>query len=103
MTEVVNVLDMEKQEEISIEPPKNWKVIFHNDDKTPGGWVAFLLIDIFKYKQPDAINTMFKIDREGTGVVGVYPKSIAEQKKEDSVSRSRLMGYPLQVTIEREE
>ena len=35
---------------VTLEPPKLWKVLFLNDDKTPMDFVIDLLKNIFKHK-----------------------------------------------------
>jgi len=87
---------------VSIQPPKLWKVIFLNDDKTPMEFVIDLLTTIFKHTLDDAKNLTLEIHNTGSAVVGIYTHEIAEQRGIDATEIARLNGYPLQVTLEQD-
>ena len=42
---------------VSLQPPKLWKVVLLNDDKTPMEFVIEVLTEIFKHAQDRAIPT----------------------------------------------
>jgi len=87
---------------VSIQPPKLWKVIFLNDDKTPMEFVIELLTTIFKHTLDDAKNLTLEIHNTGSAVVGIYTHEIAEQRGIDATEIARLNGHPLQVTLEQD-
>lgn len=99
MTEIIE----KPIEDIDIEFPKNWNVIYHNDDVTPFAFVVLSLTSIFGYQMEDAINLTSKIQDEGKGVVGNYPKPIAEAKVNEVMEMNRNRGVNLEVTIEEEQ
>ena len=68
----IGVMDRQKNK---IEPPKKYKVIFHNDDS---------------------------IHNSGKGIAGVYPKGIAETKAHQVNISARAHGVPLLAEIEPE-
>ena len=98
MTEVIE----KTIEDIQIDLPKNWNVIFHNDDTTPFSYVVMTLINVFDHPVREAFNLTSKIQENGKGVVGNYPKPIAEEKVNEVMEMNRLQGFDLQVTLEEE-
>lgn len=87
----------------SLQPPKMWKVIFLNDDKTPMEFVIDLLTTIFKHNESKAKEITLEIHETGSAVVGVYTHEIAETKGIESTSIARSQGFPLQITLEAEQ
>jgi ATP-dependent Clp protease adaptor protein ClpS len=87
---------------VSLQPPRLWKVVFLNDDKTPMEFVIEVLTAIFKHSSDSAKDITMEIHNTGSAVVGVYTHEIAEQKGIDVTQTARQNGFPLQVTIEPE-
>lgn len=87
---------------VSIQPPKLWKVVFLNDDKTPMEFVIELLTTIFKHNEERAKELTLEIHNTGSAVVGIYNYELAEQKGLETTHISRANGFPLQVNIEEE-
>lgn len=87
---------------VSLQPPKLWKVVFLNDDKTPMEFVIEVLTAIFKHSSDSAKDITMEIHNTGSAVVGVYTHEVAEQKGIDATQTARQNGFPLQVTIEPE-
>ena len=88
---------------VTLQPPKLWKVIFLNDDKTPMEFVIELLTSIFKHSLEDAKNITLEIHNTGSAVVGVYIHEIAEQRGIDATTVARHNGHPLQITLEQDQ
>jgi ATP-dependent Clp protease adaptor protein ClpS len=76
-----------------------WKVLFHNDDRTPMDFVTAVLIRYFGHSPQSAERIMLTIHHKGIGLAGVYALEIAELKQEQTVSAAR-PNYPLKVTLE---
>lgn len=87
---------------VSLQPPKLWKVVFLNDDKTPMEFVIELLTSIFKHSEESAKNLTLEIHNTGSAVVGIYSHEIAEQKGIEATAIARANGHPLQINIEQE-
>ena len=85
---------------VSLQPPKLWKVVLLNDDKTPMEFVIELLTVIFKLAQDRAKEITLEIHNTGSAVAGIYTHEIAEQKGLDSTQAARQNGFPLVITIE---
>lgn len=76
------------------------KVVILNDDVTTFDFVTRMLIEIFFYEEADAIALTDKVDREGSAVVGVYPKDIAESKAQAGMEMARSENFPLKLITE---
>jgi ATP-dependent Clp protease adaptor protein ClpS len=85
-----------------IDPPKLWKVVFLNDDKTPMEFVIDLLSGIFKHSDTRAKDITLEIHNTGSGVAGVYAYEIAEHKSVEATTLARANGFPLKIQIEEE-
>jgi ATP-dependent Clp protease adaptor protein ClpS len=85
-----------------LKPPSLFKVVFHNDDKTPMDLVIHLLQKIFKHSETAAKEITMEIHNTGAGIAGVYTYEIAEQKGIDATFIARENGAPLQITVERD-
>jgi len=93
---------IEEKVVVSLQPPKMWKVIFLNDDQTPMELVIELLTQIFKHNESKAKDITLEIHETGSGIAGVYPYEIAEQKGIEATSVARQNGSPLRIQVEQE-
>ena len=88
---------------LDYEEPALWRVVFHDDSVTPRQFVAALLQKVYDYSSTDADAMTSRIEIEGRATVGVYMKAVADTKKRLTDEACRLAGFPLEVTVEREE
>lgn len=95
--EGVAVEDQEKTEK-----PRKYKVLLHNDNYTTMEFVVDILVDVFRKPVEDAIQVMLSVHHNGTGVAGVYVKSVAEMKVKTVHERAEVEGCPLRCSIEPE-
>lgn len=97
-------IDIVLDEKIKIteKEPRQYKVIFLNDDTTPMEFVVTVLMEIFKHSADTAENITMTIHNEGSGVVGIYSYEIAEQKSIETTALARNHGFTLQVRLEEE-
>ena len=93
---------VEEKVHVSLAPPKLWKVIFINDDQTPMELVIELLTGIFKHNESTAKDITLEIHETGSGIAGVYPFEIAEQKGIEATGVARSNGSPLRIQVEEE-
>lgn len=82
---------------------KPWVIIFHNDDKTTFDCVIEILMFIFGKPQTEAYQLTLKIHNDGFAVVARETQEIAETLKQEAINYARQQGYPLKVTIERDD
>jgi ATP-dependent Clp protease adaptor protein ClpS len=87
---------------VSLQPPGLWKVVFLNDDQTPMDLVIDLLKGIFKHNDEQAKNITLEIHETGSGIAGIYPFEIAEQKGMEATSIARQHGSPLRILVDQE-
>ncbi|MEM5877454.1 MAG: ATP-dependent Clp protease adaptor ClpS [Candidatus Aenigmatarchaeota archaeon] len=80
--------------------PKQYRVIFLNDDITPFEFVVQLLMNIFDYDREEAYKTTMKVHVEGKAIVGIFSYEVALQKQHDSLKLAKMFGYPLEIIIE---
>lgn len=88
---------------VSLQPPKLWKVIFLNDDKTPMDLVIFILMEVFRHDEKRAEEITMEIHNTGSGIAGIYPHEIAEQRVVDATSIARTNGAPLKIQAREED
>ena len=92
---------LEKTDRLN-EEPKNYKVIFLNDELTPMDFVIEVLQRIFRHDRGTSESLTMTVHTDGSAVVGVYSFEIAEQRGVESTLLARNNGFPLQVKIEKE-
>ena len=80
--------------------PRLYKVLLHNDDFTPREFVVLVLQHVFHMTESDASRLMLYVHKNGVGVVGLYPFSIAETKVAEVGSLAQQAEVPLLCTIE---
>lgn len=77
--------------------PRQYQVLFYNDDFTPMDFVVEILMDIFDKEEEAAVRLMLSVHEGSCAVAGVYPRDIAQTKAAEAVQRARAEGYPLKV------
>jgi len=94
--------ETETIEEFETAEPPFYRVLLHNDDYTTMEFVVKVLMEIFHKNEEEAINIMFHVHHNGIGVAGIYTKEIAETKLYLTTEMARENGFPLLVTMEKE-
>ncbi|MEZ3519458.1 MAG: ATP-dependent Clp protease adaptor ClpS [Muribaculaceae bacterium] len=87
---------------ISLREPKNYKVVFYNDDFTTMDFVIEILILVFLKSEHDAYNIMLDIHHKGKSTVGTYSFDMARTRTMRATEMARAQGFPLKITIEPE-
>lgn len=95
-------IQLDEKIKVKVAEPKNWKVIFLNDDSTPMDFVISTLMEIFKHTADTAKEITLQIHETGSGIAGVYSFEIAEAKAVESTTQARANGFPLQIKLEEE-
>ena len=85
------------------ERPQLWKVILLNDDFTPREFVVSVLMRVFRMTEDEAMGVMLTAHRQGTCVVAVYTREVAETKAQLATEAGQMRGYPLTFTTEKED
>jgi ATP-dependent Clp protease adaptor protein ClpS len=97
----VAVID-KSEEDIDIEEPKNYLVIFLNDNYTPMEFVTAILMEIFHKSTQEAESIMLKVHNDGKAVAGIYTYDIALTKQSSVIKIAKGLGFPLKVILEEE-
>jgi ATP-dependent Clp protease adaptor protein ClpS len=92
----------EPQVEQTLERPRLWRVLLHNDDYTTQEFVDWVLMTVFNHDPASAHRIMLNVHMHGVGVAGIYPLEIAETKAEKTMALAREADYPLLATVEPE-
>lgn len=87
---------------VRIEEPRQYKVIFHNDDFTTMEFVTEVLRRVFNKPADEAVTLMMRVHREGQAVVGIYSYDVAMTKASMATTMARNEGFPLNITCEPE-
>jgi ATP-dependent Clp protease adaptor protein ClpS len=95
-------IQLDEKIKVTVTEPKQWKVIFLNDNSTPVEFVVELLTQIFKHTSETAREITLEVHETGAGVAGVYSFEIAEAKAVESTQLARANGFPLQIKLEEE-
>jgi len=88
------------RDRVNIEEPRQYRVIFHNDDFTTMEFVTQVLIQVFNKTTDEAVSLMMKVHRQGQAVVGVYSYDMAMTRSNMAMQQARSQGFPLRVTCE---
>jgi len=86
---------------LDLDAPKDYQIIYLNDDVTTFEFVTDSLIKIFDYEEQPAQDKATQINDTGSSVVAVLPFEIAEQKGVEVLVAARNLGYPLEVRLEQ--
>lgn len=89
-----------RQVNTGFEEPRQYNVVFHNDDFTPMDFVVDVIRTVFRKSNADAETLMMKVHKEGKAVVGTYTLDIAASKAGKVMRMAREKNYPLSITVE---
>ena len=83
-------------------PPRKYKVIYHNDNYTPMEFVTWSLMEFFNKTEIDAQSLTLEVHKLGSAIAGIYDYQIAEQKIWEVLTSAKENQFPLRVTGETE-
>lgn len=93
---------VKSRERVLIEEPRQYKVIFHNDDFTTMEFVTDVLRRVFNKPADESVTLMMRVHQEGQAVVGIYSYDVAMTKASQATAMARNEGFPLKITCEPE-
>ena len=91
MSEQVGIKEKTK-EDIIVQDPNVWHVIYYNDNVTPMDFVIKTLKDIFRKPNEAAYELTMKVHETGQATVATLPYEIAEQKATEVTNEARNLG-----------
>ena len=77
-----------------------YRVLLLNDHYTTMEFVVMVLEQVFNKSEAEATQIMIAVHKAGRGLVGLYPREVAETKVAVVVHLARKEGYPLQCVME---
>ena len=86
---------------LDLDAPKDYQIIYLNDDVTTFEFVTDSLVKIFDYEEQPAQEKATQINDAGSSVVAVLPFEIAEQKGVEVLVAARNLGFALEVRLEQ--
>jgi ATP-dependent Clp protease adaptor protein ClpS len=95
-------IQLDEKIKVTVQEPKQWKVILLNDDTTPMEFVIQLLTQIFRHSEATAKDITLQVHETGSGIAGSYSFEIAEAKAVEATTLARGNGFPLQIKLEEE-
>lgn len=82
--------------------PRRYQVVLHNDDYTTMEFVVLVLMKFFHKSETEATQIMLHVHHKGYGVVGLFPRDVAESKAAQVMDYAKEHGHPLKCTAEPE-
>ena len=86
--------------EPKLKKPPMYKVILLNDDYTPMEFVVHVLEIFFGMNREKATQVMLAVHTQGSAVVGIFPRDIAETKSEQLNQYAQDNQHPLVSRVE---
>jgi len=80
--------------------PPMYKVILLNDDYTPMEFVVHVLERFFAMDREKATRVMYAVHTNGSAVVGIFPRDLAESKSEQVNRYAQQNNHPLLSQVE---
>lgn len=94
--------DLSLDERPSVERPRRYLVVLHNDDYTTMEFVVHVLMKFFHLGETEATQVMLQVHHRGYGIVGAYTRDVAETKAAQVMDYAKEHGHPLRCTAEPE-
>lgn len=85
---------------IKIDKPKKYKVVMYNDDFTSMEFVVFVLMNIFKKDNKEAVTIMMTVHKMGSAVVGIYSYDMAKSRVDKTLKLAQNEGFPFRLKVE---
>lgn len=93
---------VETAQKQDLKEPPLFRVLLHNDNYTTMEFVIYVLVEIFRRSELDAIRIMLQVHEQGVGIAGVFSYEIAETRVARVMALARECEYPLLCTIEEQ-
>ncbi len=90
----------ESEEKVELRPPRQYRVILHNDHFTTMEFVVDILVRVFHKPAAEARRIMLDVHRRGQGQCGVYSYDVARTKVARVLDLARRQEFPLRCTLE---
>jgi len=92
-------LEVEAQKPATKQPPR-YQVVLLNDDYTPMEFVVHVLETFFGFGREKATQLMLAVHKQGSAVVGIFTRDVAETKSEQVNNYAQSHDHPLMSRVE---
>ncbi len=92
--------DVLSEHDVSIDEPRLFKVLLHNDNYTTMDFVVQVLEMVFHKSPAEATHIMMSVHQKGVGVCGIYPYDVAETKVAHVHVLAKQNEFPLKSSME---
>ena len=92
----------ETRSQQTLERPRMWRVLLHNDDYTTQDFVVWVLETVFHKPRAEAFTIMMSVHQSGIGVAGIFTHEMAETKVKATLRLAEEHEFPLLATMEPE-
>ena len=86
--------------ETSLEEPRMYRVLLHNDHYTTMEFVVEVLIKVFQKTAIEATKIMLDVHKKGLGVCGLYIYDVAATKVSQVHQMAKTRDFPLRCSYE---
>lgn len=93
--------ELNERTEVTVEEPRKYKVILHNDNVTTFDFVIKVLQTVFFKPFNQAVELTQQVHQCGAAIVGIYTKEVAEEKVKETMILAKSQGYPLISSYEK--
>lgn len=101
MTQNDHDTDIVTKVDTTIAYPSLFELIMHNDHYTTMEFVVEVLVQELGHGVEKAVQLMLQIHEQGSAVVGIYPKDVAEMKVAKVKQLAEQAEYPLLITMHK--
>ncbi len=98
--ELQNSTSTATEEKTTVDEPKLYRVLLHNDNYTTMDFVVLVLEKVFHKSPAEATRIMLNVHQKGVGVCGIYPRDVAETKVATVQTLAENNNFPLLCTME---
>ncbi len=95
--------NIKERTRLSIDTPRYYRVIMHNDDFTTMEFVVDVLKKVFYKPEEVATQLMLTVHKEGKATIGLYTLDIAVSKSQKAMRMARDQGFPFKLTWEQDD
>lgn len=96
-------VDLLPEQRTTLDPPKKYRVLLHDDDFTTMDFVVEILMSVFGHGRDVAVQLMLDVHQKGIALAGIYPFEVAEAKAAKVIERARAQSFPFLATLEEED
>jgi ATP-dependent Clp protease adaptor protein ClpS len=82
-----------------LQPPRQFGVVFFNDDYTPMDFVVEVLLTVFSMTQAQAESLMLAVHTKGRAVAGSYTREIAETRVAQAMALAQANDHPFRCDL----